>query len=82
MGQQGERDPCGSQALGSSLSGAAEKPYLVEEAVSYNELDYVSVSAGSAVGIHRGTGLLGHPPAELQSEACPRRASPSGVSFS
>uniref|UniRef100_A0A8C9JGP9 Pleckstrin homology and RUN domain containing M2 n=1 Tax=Panthera tigris altaica TaxID=74533 RepID=A0A8C9JGP9_PANTA len=35
-------------------------PYLVEEAVSYNELDYVSVSAGSAVGtgqLHR-TGLL------------------------
>ncbi|XP_012577537.1 PREDICTED: pleckstrin homology domain-containing family M member 2 [Condylura cristata] len=25
------------------LSGATEKPYLVEEAVSYNELDYVSV---------------------------------------
>lgn len=24
--------------------GATEKPYLVEEAVSYNELDYVSVS--------------------------------------
>ena len=27
-----------------SSSGAAEKPYMVEEAVSYNELDYVSVS--------------------------------------
>ncbi|XP_032248968.1 pleckstrin homology domain-containing family M member 2 isoform X3 [Phoca vitulina] len=26
--------------------GAAEKPYLVEEAVSYNELDYVSVGLG------------------------------------
>lgn len=29
-------------------SGAAEKPYTVEDAVSYNELDYVSVS-----GIHK-----------------------------
>lgn len=26
------------------FSGAAEKPYCVEEAVSYNELDYISVS--------------------------------------
>ncbi len=26
------------------FSGAAEKPYSVEEAVSYNELDYISVS--------------------------------------
>lgn len=25
-------------------TGAAEKPYFVEEAVSYNELDYISVS--------------------------------------
>lgn len=25
-------------------AGAAEKPYTVEEAVSYNELDYLSVS--------------------------------------
>lgn len=30
--------------IGSPLAGATEKPYLVEEAVSYNELDYVSVS--------------------------------------
>lgn len=29
-----------------SVPGAAEKPYMVEEAVSYNELDYISVSAG------------------------------------
>lgn len=28
-----------------SVPGAAEKPYMVEEAVSYNELDYISVSA-------------------------------------
>lgn len=27
-----------------SSTGAAEKPYTVEEAVSYNELDYLSVS--------------------------------------
>lgn len=33
-----------------SVPGAAEKPYMVEEAVSYNELDYVSVSLG--VGPH------------------------------
>lgn len=26
------------------FSGAAEKPYTVEDAVSYNELDYFSVS--------------------------------------
>lgn len=26
------------------FSGAAEKPYTVDEAVSYNELDYISVS--------------------------------------
>lgn len=25
-------------------TGAAEKPYTVEDAVSYNELDYLSVS--------------------------------------
>lgn len=43
-GQRGNRDHCGSYALG-SLSGATEKPYLVEEAISYNELDYVSVSS-------------------------------------
>lgn len=29
------------------FSGAAEKPYSVEEAVSYNELDYISVSKKS-----------------------------------
>lgn len=62
----GKRGHCESQALGSPLSGAAEKPYLVEEAVSYNELDYVSVSAGSAVGTYPRPGLLGLPP------ACPR----------
>lgn len=28
------------------MLGAAEKPYLVEETVSYNELDYISVSPG------------------------------------
>lgn len=49
----------GNKALGSPLSGAAEKPYLVEEAVSYNELDYVSVSSGSAVGVCCRAGLLG-----------------------
>lgn len=27
-----------------SVSGAADKPYTVEDAVSYNELDYLSVS--------------------------------------
>lgn len=27
-----------------SVAGAADKPYTVEEAVSYNELDYLSVS--------------------------------------
>lgn len=27
-----------------SSTGAAEKPYTVEDAVSYNELDYLSVS--------------------------------------
>ncbi|ETE66128.1 Pleckstrin-likey domain-containing family M member 2, partial [Ophiophagus hannah] len=30
--------------------GAAEKPYMVEEAVSYNELDYISVSCGGPLG--------------------------------
>lgn len=30
--------------LSVSVPGAAEKPYMVEEAVSYNELDYISVS--------------------------------------
>ncbi|KAF2980413.1 hypothetical protein EK904_010539, partial [Melospiza melodia maxima] len=29
--------------LSVSVPGAAEKPYMVEEAVSYNELDYISV---------------------------------------
>ena len=28
-------------------AGAAEKPYTVEEAVSYNELDYISVRDAS-----------------------------------
>ncbi len=27
-----------------SSAGAAEKPYTVDDAVSYNELDYLSVS--------------------------------------
>lgn len=27
-----------------SFAGAADKPYTVEDAVSYNELDYLSVS--------------------------------------
>lgn len=33
--------------LSSLFAGAAEKPYTVEDAVSYNELDYLSVS-----GVH------------------------------
>lgn len=41
---------CGLAGLTAPLwAGAAEKPYLVEEAVSYNELDYVSVSGGWAL---------------------------------
>lgn len=38
-----------------SVPGAAEKPYMVEEAVSYNELDYISVSAGGEQGESRGS---------------------------
>lgn len=34
--------------LSVSVPGAAEKPYMVEEAVSYNELDYISVSLAEA----------------------------------
>lgn len=34
--------------LSVSVPGAAEKPYMVEEAVSYNELDYISVSTARA----------------------------------
>lgn len=36
--------------LSVSVPGAAEKPYMVEEAVSYNELDYISVSPAGAGG--------------------------------
>lgn len=47
----GEEASQGNRHFRSPLSGATEKPYLVEEAVSYNELDYVSVSPASAVGV-------------------------------
>lgn len=43
-GRAREKRPPQVLDIGSPLSGATEKPYLVEEAVSYNELDYVSVS--------------------------------------
>lgn len=33
-------------------AGAAEKPYTVEEAVSYNELDYLSVSPLNSKELH------------------------------
>lgn len=33
-----------TRLLWCSVSGAADKPYTVEDAVSYNELDYLSVS--------------------------------------
>lgn len=56
---EGKETMVGNKALGSPLSGATEKPYLVEEAVSYNELDYVSVSSGSTVGVCCRAGLLG-----------------------
>lgn len=51
MGQGREKEATGGNRHWCLLSGAAEKPYLVEEAVSYNELDYVSVSPGSALGV-------------------------------
>lgn len=44
----GGREAAVGSKHGHFLSGATEKPYLVEEAVSYNELDYVSVSPGFA----------------------------------
>lgn len=56
------------------LSGATEKPYLVEEAVSYNELDYVSVSPGSAAVCCR--------PSHTQSRARPASAPGLGASSS
>lgn len=43
--------------LSVSVPGAAEKPYMVEEAVSYNELDYISVSqARGSSHLPRGEG--------------------------
>lgn len=48
----GSFDPTSHGSL--CLPGAAEKPYMVEEAVSYNELDYISVSAARV-----GSALLG-----------------------
>lgn len=48
--------------------GAAEKPYMVEEAVSYNELDYISVSCGGllgGVGRWGCAGVRGHPSGRL-----------------
>lgn len=51
--------------LSVSVPGAAEKPYMVEEAVSYNELDYISVSPA-------GAGSPGEPEASGGSVfACP-----------
>lgn len=47
--------------LSVSVPGAAEKPYMVEEAVSYNELDYISVSQGGHPGeLEASGGLSSH----------------------
>ena len=54
-----------------SVPGAAEKPYMVEEAVSYNELDYISVGAawlGSA--LLRGAGGEGGHSSPLWPQGC------------
>lgn len=57
MGREGGKRPVQVLRNWGLLSGATEKPYLVEEAVSYNELDYVSVSSVPSVGVCCRAGL-------------------------
>lgn len=57
MGREGRKRPVQVLSYWGLRSGATEKPYLVEEAVSYNELDYVSVSSVPAVGVCYRAGL-------------------------